>query len=408
MSLIDLHQKGELREKTLAQIIAFAGDGRLRDDNATSREFRDLLGHVQLPEIRAYADECMNSTVSTFPENGRVLQDIVNQIGKRLGFEVEDGRYHRGTPDAPSYDGIWKLPDKRVIVVESKLNAAFVLDLDKIARYRLHLIAARPDLTDDSVSVLLVAGHGNMGNLAMQIRGSRHAWDMRIISVNALLKIAEIKERVEAPTFRRFHEILVPKEFIRLDEVADLFLSTASEASAEEDEAAKMEEEAANNALELKAEDKAEKPSFRIATINRVQSALQAQGAISSELIPRSRTTLSTPDGACGIVCLTSRNYFRGGDRFWFSLRDYQKRFLDSLSRAWVALGCGTEKVIVLFPWADLSSQLGSLLQNLNTSGVKQWHLHIHESDGRLVMRPQVAHDDVDLSGYLLDGRDSK
>ena len=406
MSLIDLHKKGELREKTLAQIITFAGDGKLRDDNATSREFRDLLGHIQLPEIRAYAVECINSTANNFPENGRVLQDIVNQVGKRLGFEVEDGRYGRGTPDAPSYDGVWKLPDKRVIVVESKLNAAFAMDLDQVARYRLHLIASHPVLTDDLVSVLLVAGHGNMGNLAMQIRGSRHAWDMRIISVDALLKIAEIKERVEAPTFRRFHEILVPKEFIRLDEVAELFLSTASEASDEEDEAAQMEAAAADDVLELKTEDNVKKPPFRVATVNRVQTALQAQGAISSELIPRSRTTFSTPDGACGIVCLTSKNYRRGEGRFWFSLRDYQKKFLESLSRAWVALGCGTEKVIVLFPWEDLSSRLGTFLQNRNTSGAKQWHLDIHESDGRLVMRPQVDHADIDLSGYLLDGRD--
>ena len=404
MSLIDLHKKGELREKTLAQIITFAGDGKLRDDNATSREFRDLLGHIQLPEIRAYAEECLDSAHSNFAESGRVLQDIVNQVGKRLGFEVEDGRYYRGTADAPSYDGIWKLPDKRVIVVESKLNATFAMQLNQVARYRLRLVASHPDLTDDLVSVLLVAGRGDMDNLAMQIRGSRHAWDMRIISVDALLKIAEIKERVEAPTFRRFHEILVPKEFIRLDEVAELFLSTASEASDEEDEAAKMEA-AADDVLELKAEDNAQKPSFRVATINRVKNTLQAQGAISSELIPRSRTTLSTPDGACGIVCLTSRNYRRGGDRFWFSLRDYQKKFLESLSRAWVALGCGTEKVIVLFPWEDLSSRLDLLLQNCR-GDVQQWHIHIHELEGRLVMRPQADHRDIDLSGYLLDGRD--
>ena len=406
MSLIDLHKKGELQEKTLAQIITFAGDGKLRDNNATSREFRNLLAHIQLPEIRAYAVECINSTANNFPENGRVLQDIVNQVGKRLGFEVEDGRYGRGTPDAPSYDGVWKLPDKRVIVVESKLNAAFAMDLDQVARYRLHLIASHPVLTDDLVSVLLVAGHGNMGNLAMQIRGSRHAWDMRIISVDALLKIAEIKERVEAPTFRRFHEILVPKEFIRLDEVAELFLSTASEASDEEDEAAQMEEAAADDVLELKTEDNVKKPPFRVATVNQVQAALQAQGAISSELIPRSRTMLSTPDGACGVVCLTSKIYHRGGHRlFWFTLRDYQKKFLESLSRAWVALGCGTEKVVVLFPWEDLSSRLDSLLQNCR-GGVQQWHLHIHELERRLVMRPQIDHPDIDLSGYLLDGRD--
>ena len=404
MLLIDMHRRGELRGKTLPQIIAFAGDGKLRDDNETSREFRELLGHIQLPEIRIYAEQCLKLSASEFAEGGLVLQDIVNQVGKRLGFKVGDGRYSRGTMDNPAYDGVWELPGKRVIVVESKLNAAFGAELDRVARYRLRLIAQRPDLSEELVSILLVAGRGDMDNLTMQIRGSRHAWDMRIISVDALLKIAEIKERVEEPTFRRFHEILVPREFTCLDEVADLFLSTASEASVEEDEAAEMEAAAAGDSLNLKAVDSPKKLPFLIATINRAECALKDREEIASGLIPRSRTTLSTPDNACGVVCLTSKNYRRAGDRFWFSLRSHQKAFLDSHSRAWVILGCGTEDVIFLIPWQDLSFRLDSLLKNYN-GNVEQWHIHIHESNGRLVMRPQSGHEDIPMSGYLLGGR---
>ena len=408
MLLIDMHRRGELRGKTLPQIIAFAGDGKLRDDNETSREFRELLGHIQLPEIRIYAEQCLKLSASEFAEGGLALQDIVNQVGKRLGFKVGDGRYSRGTTDNPAYDGVWELPGKRVIVVESKLNAAFGAELDRVARYRLRLIAQRPDLSEELVSILLVVGRGDMDNLTMQIRGSRHAWDMRIISVDALLKIAEIKERVEEPTFRRFHEILVPREFTCLDEVAELFLSTASEASTEEDEAAKMEAAAAaGDSLNLEAVNSPKKLPFLIATINRAECALKDREEIASGLIPRSRTTLSTPDNACGVVCLTSKNYRRAGDRFWFSLRSHQKAFLDSHSRAWVILGCGTEDVIFLIPWQDLSFRLDSLLKNYN-GNVEQWHIHIHESDGRLVMRPQAGHEDIPMSGYLLGGRDSK
>ena len=408
MLLIDMHRKGELQGKTLPQIIAFAGDGKLRDDNETSREFRELLGHIQLPEIRIYAEQCLKLSASDFAEGGLVLQDIVNQVGKRLGFKVGDGRYSRGTMDNPAYDGVWELPGKRVIVVESKLNAAFGAELDRVARYRLRLIAQRPDLSEELVSILLVVGRGETDNLTMQIRGSRHAWDMRIISVDALLKIAEIKERVEEPTFRRFHEILVPREFTCLDEVAGLFLSTASEASVEEDEAAEMEAAAAaGDSLNLEAVDSPKKLPFLIATINRAECALKDREEIASGLIPRSRTTLSTPDNACGVVCLTSKNYRRAGDRFWFSLRSHQKAFLDSYSRAWVILGCGTEDVIFLIPWQDLSSRLDSLLKNYN-GNVEQWHIHIRESDGQLVMRPKSGHEDIPMSSYLPDGRDSK
>ena len=409
MLLIDLHKKGELRGKTLSQIITFAGNGKLTDGNETSRELRELLGHIQLPEIRRFAEECLGSSASEFSEGGRALQDIVNQIGKRLGFKAEDGRY-RGSQSAPAYDGLWELPDGRAIVVEVKTEAGFGVKLNRIANYRRRLIGDRSGLSDESVSVLLVVGRGDTDDLEAQIRGSRHAWDMRLISVDALLQIAEIKERVEAPTFQRFHEILVPKEFTRLDEIAALVLSTASDSAAESDEADQAElEEDAGNASAAQAElngDRKKPMPFHLATVARAEDALKARDAIPQGLITRSRTTFSTPDNSGGIVCLVSKNYHRAGDRFWFSLREHQRAFLDSLSGAWVVLGCGTEDVVFLIPWPDLSARLDSLLTNYR-DGVKQWHLHIHDVDGRLMMRPKAGHADISLSDYRLDGRDS-
>ena len=38
--------KGTFDTKSLSQILAFAGDGKLKDNNVTSREFRDLLDQV--------------------------------------------------------------------------------------------------------------------------------------------------------------------------------------------------------------------------------------------------------------------------------------------------------------------------------------------------------------------------
>lgn len=411
MALIDLHRKGELRGKTLAQIIAFAGNGKLADGNDTSRELREFLGHIQLPEIRQYAEECLRASKSDFPEGGGALQDIVNQIGGRLGFAVENGPYGRGSHSAPGHDGVWVLPDGRAIVVEVKTEALFAGNLNRVAGYRRRLVAARPELSDELVSLLLVVGRGDTENLEAQIRGSRHAWDMRLISVDALLQIAEIKERVEAPTFQRFHEILVPKEFTRLDEIAALVLSTAADSAAEDDGASQAEPAAdAANAAGAAAGllDDAEKKSvpFRVATALRAERALKARGAIAAELIPRSRTTFSTPDNRCGVVCFVSKNYHRGGNSFWFTLRDYQKKILDSLPQAWVVLGCGTEEVVLLMPWADLSARLDLLRTNLKDK-VKQWHIDIQTVDGRLVLRPQADHGDIDMSGYRLDGRDS-
>ena len=83
-------QKSQLEGKHVRQIISFAGDGRIRDNNQTSSEFRDFLSHIPSNQLKQYLDECI---AEKFDDSGFVLQDIVNQIGTRLGFYVSYGRY---------------------------------------------------------------------------------------------------------------------------------------------------------------------------------------------------------------------------------------------------------------------------------------------------------------------------
>ena len=46
--------------------------------------------------IESYLTQCLQSS---FSDSGFALQDIVNEVGHRLGFRVENGRY-RGTKSA--------------------------------------------------------------------------------------------------------------------------------------------------------------------------------------------------------------------------------------------------------------------------------------------------------------------
>src|SRR5687768_11834429 len=76
--------------KSIQQILAMCGDGQLRDDNATSTEFREFLEHVSADQLKQFAHECLDRS---FDHSGLALQDVINQIGTRLGFVVEAGRY---------------------------------------------------------------------------------------------------------------------------------------------------------------------------------------------------------------------------------------------------------------------------------------------------------------------------
>ena len=105
MPLTDLwlHSRDQLEDKHVQQIIAFAGTGQLRDGNAGSAEFRDFLSHVPSNLLRWYADQCLQEG---FSGSGFALQDIINEVGGRLGFQVSHGRY-RGSPGQIGHDGLW-------------------------------------------------------------------------------------------------------------------------------------------------------------------------------------------------------------------------------------------------------------------------------------------------------------
>ena len=91
MSLIELWQTSpeQLREKRVEQIIGFAGDGRLGDSNTAPAEFRAFLARIPSSILARYANECLADSLK---DSGLALQDIINEIGRRLGFDVTAGR----------------------------------------------------------------------------------------------------------------------------------------------------------------------------------------------------------------------------------------------------------------------------------------------------------------------------
>lgn len=183
MSLADLwkNSKEQIYDKHLQQIITFAGDGKLTDNSIVSQEMREYLSQVPSTYLERYADECLSES---FTNSGFALQDIVNQIGLRLGYDITYGRY-RGSTNQIGFDGIWISPDKHGIVAEVKTTDAYRIDLNVISEYRRKLIADN-QFSESNSSILIVVGRKDTGDLEAQVRGSKHAWDIRIISVDAL------------------------------------------------------------------------------------------------------------------------------------------------------------------------------------------------------------------------------
>jgi len=186
--------------QTIQQVVSNAGDGNLRDGSSASAELREFLTLVPIDSVLSYLRQCLESP---FHKSGSVLQDLINELGRRLDFEVENGLY-QGRRNAIGYDGIWRFSGEPELVVEVKTTDAYTFPLETTNEYREGLIA-KCQISRAS-SILIVVGREDTGALEAQVRGSRFAWDIRLISVDSLVKLVQIRAKSDdAATVRQIH-----------------------------------------------------------------------------------------------------------------------------------------------------------------------------------------------------------
>lgn len=392
MSLTDLWKKSksELQDKHVQQIISFAGNGNLKDKNDTSDEFREFLKGISTDLICRYTDECLNGS---FSNSGFVLQDIVNQIGHRFGFTVEYGKY-RGVINQIGFDGLWTLPNAHNIIIEVKTTDAYRINLDTLAEYRNKLIKNQTILEKKS-SVLLVVGRQDTGDLEAQIRGSRHAWDMRLISVDALLRLMQLKQKVEDPSIiQRIYDLLIPREYTKLDEIVEIVFSTAEDVIEEEpDDDSDIEESKSTKLTPV---------AFHKKCIDRIEKHLDLS------LMQQTRTQYTSSDGALSLICKVSKEYTKGGRGYWFGFQPYHKEMLEGTETAYMAFGCGSEDLILMIPAKDFIPWLGGFNETIKGDR-RSWHIHISNVDKKLMLLRKTGYDSIDLNKYILlcSSRDS-
>jgi hypothetical protein len=378
--------QNEIQEKHIQQIIGFAGDGKLRDGGSASKEFREFLARIPSNFLSRYAGECLTDK---FEGSGFALQDLINEAGKRLGFRVEQGRY-RGTQGEIGFDGLWISPDKNAIVVEVKTTDAYRIDLSTVANYRRNLIAEQK-VKETNCSILLIVGRSDTGDLEAQVRGSRHAWDIRLISIDGLLRLMKLKEELEDPSIMdKIRRVLMPQEFTKVDGIIDLVFSTAEDVK-KEDEIAEEEDE----------EKDQRKPKFTPANF-RDACAAKVQDHLGQPLIKRSSAVYSSPDEKVLVICINSWEYKRATQSgFWFSFHPHQRDLLQGHQRAFVALGCATENSILLIPAVDFVSWLEKCHKTEREDRF-YWHIRITKDKNGYILRVRKGTEPVRLNKFLL------
>lgn len=392
MPLVEIWKKTpeQLYGKTIQQILIFAGDGRLKDGNSTCGEFREYLAHVPSDELSRFASQCLDTS---FQDSGLALQDIVNQVGKRLGFTVENGRY-RGTSTTVGFDGLWHASGGETILVEVKTTDAYRLSLDTAANYRKKLIRDGK-IAEETSSLLYVVGRADTGDLEAQVRGSRFAWNIRLISVDALLRLLRIKEELEdQQTVDRIRAILMPQEYTRVDGIIDLVFKATEEVRTE----APLGEPEIETSVDGKAA-RFTPVKFRPACIERIQKFLR------ETLVRQSAAIFATPDGSTAVLSATSREYVKANSsHYWFSFHPSQKQTLESYKNAWVTFGCGSERQILMIPIKKFLTWLPRFHQT-EFNDRFYWHCRIRLVKATWTFEVKRGEEIIDATPFLLEDR---
>jgi hypothetical protein len=322
------------------------------------------------------------------------LQDLINELARRLDYQVVNGRYS-GTVNAIGFDGIWKSPEGHSLVAEVKTTDAYRISLDTIMEYRSKLLT-NTQIADPS-SVLIIVGREDTGELEAQIRGSRHAWDIRLISADSLVKLVQLKENADGPdTGRKIRDLLTPMEYTRLDRVIDVVFTTAKDVeatSASEQLDQDSDTEDTTEPVKTKGVWQFTDSGLLQAKREQIVATFAAQQGM--VFVRTSRALYWDPGHQTRFVCTISKRYTtRSSYPYWFAYHPQWDDFLMQGHDSYLILGCMDLEIAFIIPWRIFHDNLDALNTTTTKDGHVYWHVHITETAQReyAILLPKRSH----------------
>jgi hypothetical protein len=379
------------------QILALAGDGRLKDGSTTSDEFRGYLHSQPISALRRYVQETLTQP---FPDSGFVLQDLVNEIGRRLGFEVTNGRY-RGVVNKSGHDGLWR-SNHANLVVEVKTTDAYRINLSTIATYA-ETLRSELDCTEVPLGLLYVVGRQDTGDLEAQVRGSRYAWDVRLISADALLNLADLVQvAVDEDTENALRSSLLPIEYTRVDYLVELLTKLAFdiERSIQVDQVLEESQSNSENSdLDPKNASEGQliclsPDEFREIVLRSLQKDFPARIA----KVTKSRYETKNHES---IFISVSKRYTRVDQNYWYA---FQIKWAEDLRTdgSFLCLAMLDRKYYLRIPGRK-AVEFTAWLNNTVKSGSSYWHLSLLEEEGKVLLNLPKAAKLADLSEFKVN-----
>lgn len=385
LTSIQVKDPETLSELRVDQVIVLAGDGKLKDGSVTSEEFRAFLRAVPLNTLKKFTQETLEKG---FQDSGFVLQDLVNEVGRRLGYTVENGRY-RGVVNQVGHDGLWLSSFMR-LVIEVKTTDAYRINLSTLASYAVSL---GPGFSNHlPLGLLIVVGRQDTGDLEAQIRGSKFAWDVRVISVDSLLELASLIEvAVDKETEDALRSALLPVEYTRVDYLIELLSKlafdverSAQAGQEEEGESSRRSPSPDTSAMEgASSNENVSLEALRDIILTSIERTFGAN-------LARQTKSRYLMENRISFILSLSKRYSRNDQHYWYAFQSKWVELLDS-ENAYLCLGMQDKNFFLRIP-GKIAIELKEHLNKTEKTNKLYWHLGLTErSEGLLLSLPKAA-----------------
>ena len=374
------------RVARLEDVLMFCGDGVLKDGSKCSREFRAVLRALSVAKLTEFLQSGFDQEND---QRTRVLFDVAHDLGRRLGFQVKYGSYE----SQGSSIGVWQA-DKLRLDVKLALPAS-----------SSHGEAGAGSPEGEQSPVLLVVLQDEPA-LAAQIRGSRHGWNTRLVSCQALARLAEKMENESAGFARVARGFLAPVEYTQVDPLLDLFgqlggtvaSKTKKPAKEPAPKAPKVPVESAKSprkATVRKARKRNDLVAKRVPLIN----GLAAFKGLKFEKKRRSGSSYGSTDGVVRACLGVSRHYGTSKPYYMFSLTQTQVDYMSEVPVGFYVMGCLDRDVAYAVPVNLIHKHLGDHTKSV-TNGLVTWQIKVVERDGKMIWKIVQTGEKYDLEEY--------
>lgn len=381
-----------ISNKNVEQLVAMCGDGKLKDNSECSRDFREFLTTQSLQTLKQYTDYCLETKLE---KGGLILQDVVNEMGRKIGYEVINGRYS-GVRNDIGFDGLW-FDGENYIIVEVKTTDAYRINLDTILAYA-DKKAKEDTKSSDNYTALIVVGRQDTGDLEAQIRGSRHAWRARLISIESLSKLMYVSRELNEPSLNeRIRKILLPFEYTRVDEIVDLVFETHIEVE--------QKQQAEDHVTDKNTRENSGFEFTPREQLNGMRELAINSFAKSHSITKISQAQYSIKDIDTNIVCSVSKRYPREGQPYWYAFHPNYYDFLKSSKNGYLILACMDKSSAYALPISLIISHIDDLNQT-KLENRHYWHIALCFDEGKLSLNLSKIGIKINIEEYAfnLDG----